>query len=129
MRRIRQSHRRGSTESTSHALRHPARPLRLRISEDTEGYPFIPGRYGTIEWFNGRSLAVYSDGPRLFTKIWAIPGVRQHQTGDHEMRAIFPAEALEQVALVVRAKRWGSGGRGRVENLGPDPGQTGTSRG
>ena len=74
-----------------------------------------------------RDLAVYSDRPRLFAKIWAIPGVRRHQTGDHEMRAIFPPEALEQVAAVIRAKRWGGSGRGRPRNLVPDAGQTGTS--
>jgi hypothetical protein len=60
---------------------------------------------GQIEWFDGRDLAVYSDRPRLFAKLWAIPGVRRHQTGDHEMRAIFPPEALEQVAGVIQARR------------------------
>ena len=106
-----------------------ARPLRLRRITDTEGYPAIPGRYGRIEWFDERDLAVYSDRPRLFGKIWAIPGVHRHQTGDREMRAIFPPEALEQVATVIRAKRWGGRGRGRPQNLVTDPGQTGTSAG
>jgi hypothetical protein len=105
------------------------RPLRLRVITDPEGYPVIPGRYGGIEWFDGRDLAVYCDRPRLFAKVWAIPGVRRHQTGDSEMRAIFPPEALEQVATVIRAKRWGGSGRGRPGNLVPDPGQPGTSRG
>ena len=80
----------------------------------------------TVEWFDGRDLAVYSHRPRLFAKIWAIPGVRRHQTGDQEMRAIFPPEALEQVAGVIRAKRWGGHGRGRPRNLLVAPGQTGT---
>jgi hypothetical protein len=44
------------------------------------------------------------------------------------MRALFPPEALEQVAGVIRAKRWGGSGRGRPENLVPGAGQTGTSR-
>jgi hypothetical protein len=48
---------------------------------------------------------VYSDHPRRFAKIWAIPGMRRHQTGDQEMRAVFPPEALEQVAEVIRARR------------------------
>jgi transcriptional regulator with XRE-family HTH domain len=94
---------------------------------DPEGFPFIPGRYGVIEWFDGRELAVYSDHPRLFAKIWAIPGVRRNQTGDQEMRAIFPREALEQVAAVIRAKRWGGSGRGRPGNLVAGPGQMRTS--
>ena len=80
-------------------------PLRLHVSTDAEGFPVVPGRYGRIEWFDQRQLAVYSDRPRLFLKLWAIPGVRRHQTGDQEMRAIFPTEALEQVASVIHARR------------------------
>src|SRR5262249_14565662 len=64
-----------------------------------------PGRYGRIEWFDGRNLAVYSEHPRCFAKIWAIPSVRRHQTGDQEMRAVFPPEALERVARVIQARR------------------------
>ena len=31
--------------------------------------------------------------------------MRRYQTGDSEMRAVFPVEALEQVARVIRAHR------------------------
>jgi hypothetical protein len=86
-------------------FRRLAAPYRFRVTKDTEGFPMIPGRYGSIEWFDGADLAVYSDRPRLFAKIWAVPRVRRHQTGDQEMRAIFPPEALEQVAGVIRARR------------------------
>jgi hypothetical protein len=113
--------------NVSARLRNLARPLRLRVTSDAEGYPAIPARYGRLEWFDGHDLAVYCDRPRLFAKLWAIPGVRRHQTGDQEMRAIFPPEALKQVAAVIRAKRWGGSGRGRPRNLVPDAGQTGTS--
>ncbi len=51
------------------------------------------------------ALAVYTDRARLFSKIWSIPGVRRYQTGDSEMRAVLPVEALEQVARVIRAHR------------------------
>ena len=91
--------------NASTQLRDLARPLRLRVITDAEGYPVIPGRYGHLEWFDGHDLAVYCDRPRLFAKIWAIPGVRRHQTGDQEMRAILPPEALEQVAGLIRARR------------------------
>ena len=60
---------------------------------------------GQIEWFDGRDLAVYTNRPRLFAKVWSVPGVRRHQTGDSEMRAVFPPEALQQVATVIRARR------------------------
>jgi hypothetical protein len=109
-------------------LRALARPHQFRVRLDAEGYPVIPGRYGQIEWFDGTDLAVYSDRPRLFARIWAIPGVRRHQTGDSEMRAVFPQEALAQVAAVIRAKRWGGSGRGRPENFVSAAGQTTTSR-
>src|SRR5262245_10951102 len=76
-----------------------------RVTADSEGFPMIPGRYGQIEWTGGPELAVYSRRPRLFQKLWAIPGVTRHQTGDDEMRAVFPPEALEQVAQVIKARR------------------------
>jgi hypothetical protein len=95
---------------------------RFLVQADAEGWPVIPGRYGQIEWYcHGHdcaarfrgfcpvprqfALAVYTDRPRLFEKLWVIPGVQRHQTGDHEMRAVFPPEALEQVAGVIKARR------------------------
>ena len=86
-------------------LRALAKSYRFRIEADVEGFPIIPGRYGQIERFDGHDLAVYTDRPRLFSKVWSIPGVRRHQTGDVEMRAVFPPEALQQVAAVIRARQ------------------------
>src|SRR5438093_4501990 len=94
-----------------------ASPHRFRVVADREGFPIIPGRYGQIEWYcdgvncsscalpGQLALAVYTDRPRLFQKIWAIPGVKRHQTGDREMRAVFPPQALVQVAHVIKARR------------------------
>ncbi len=87
------------------SLRALARACRFRVLADAEGFPIIPGRLGQIEWHDGIDLAVYTDRPRLFAKLWAIPGVQRHQTGDREMRALFPPEALEQVAGAIRARR------------------------
>jgi hypothetical protein len=100
-----------------------------------EGFPIISGRYGRIA---GRellvvsaalqvALAVYSVRPRLFQKLRAI-GVSRHQSGDAEMRVVFAVELLEQVATVIRAKRWGAAGLGRPENFAFSPGQLATSR-
>lgn len=86
-------------------LRVLAQPHRLRVEPDAEGFPVIPGRYGQIEWFDENDLAVYTDRPRQFARLWAIPGVRRHQTGDTEMRAVFPPEALLKVARVIKARR------------------------
>lgn len=121
-------------------LRALARPHRFRVVADPEGFPIIPGRSGCIErhcdgvdcWscpLPGQfALAVYSYRRRLFEKLWAIPGVTRHQTGDREMRAVFPLEALDQVGAVIRAKRWGGTGRGRPQNFLAKPGQLATSR-
>lgn len=98
-------------------LRALTKSYRFRIEAGAEGFPIIPGQYGQIEWFcdgvdchscplpRQFALAVYSDRSRLFQKLWAIPGVTCHQTGDQEMRAVFPPEALEQVARVIKARR------------------------
>ena len=104
-------------QTTAQQLRTLAEPYRFRIQADAEGFPIIPGRYGQIEWYcdgvnchacplpGQFALAVYTERPRLFSKIWSIPGVRRYQTGDSEMRAVLPVEALEQVARVIRAHR------------------------
>jgi hypothetical protein len=86
-------------------LRALVKPHRFRVHLDVEGFPLIPGRYGQIEWFDGQDLAVYTDRPRLFARLWAISGVRRHQTGDTEMRAVFPPEVLERVAGVIKVRR------------------------
>jgi hypothetical protein len=85
-------------------------PGRFKVERDREGWPIIPGRLGRIEWHDpeGRELAVYTDRPRLFDRLLAIPGVRRHQTGDQELRALFPAAVLQQVARLIKARRRGS---------------------
>ena len=97
-------------------LRALAEPYRFRVQLDAEGFPVIPGRYGQIEWYcdgvncwscalpGQVALAVYTDRLRLFEKLWAIPGVKRHQTGDTEIRAVFPPEAMEEVAWVIKAR-------------------------
>ena len=67
--------------------------------------PGHSSRYGRLEWHDGARLAVYSDRPRLFARLWAAPGVRRWQVGDQEMRALFPVEALIPVAQVIQARR------------------------
>jgi len=106
---------------------------RLRVRPNAEGWPIIPGRLGQIEWYcNGQdchscplprelALAVYTDRPRLFPKLWAIPGVRRWQTGDREMRAVFPPEAFEQVASVIRARRRRIQSPAQTQNLAKGP--------
>ena len=91
--------------ATLQQFRELAGPLHLRVTTDAEGFPLCPGRYGRIEWFDGRDLAVYCDRPRLFAKIWAVPGVRRWQVGDQEARGLFPVEVLPVVARLIRARK------------------------
>jgi hypothetical protein len=82
-----------------------AGPLRLRVVRDVESFPVIPGRCGQIEWTGGQEFAVYCDRPRLFRRLWAIPDVRRHQTGDREMRSLFLPKVIEPVAAVIKARK------------------------
>ncbi|OLC74584.1 MAG: hypothetical protein AUH78_10920 [Gemmatimonadetes bacterium 13_1_40CM_4_69_8] len=74
------------------------------------------------------ALAVYTERPRLFSKIWSIPGVRRYQTGDSEMRAVFPIEALPAVARVIRAHRKPGIGAEVAKKIGSITAFGGTSR-
>ena len=95
----------GDPKAARAQLRVLAQSYPFRLIQDAEGWPIIPGRLGQIDYHDGTLLAVYTDRPRLFTRLWAIPGVRRWQTGDSEMRALFPPEAILTVARVIRARR------------------------
>src|SRR5262245_42129175 len=86
-------------------IRRLARAHGFRVDRDQEGYGFIPAAFGRIEHHDGIEIAVWSDYPRLFGKLRAIPNVRPHQVGDEEMRGLFPVELLDQVAALIRARR------------------------
>jgi len=89
---------------------------RYRVLADIEGWPVIPGKYGAIEWYcdgvNCHScplpgkftLAVDTDRRLMRSKILAVTGVRVHQRGDDELRAVFEPEALPAVARAIRAR-------------------------
>jgi len=106
-----------------------AKPYRFRVQLDVEGFPLIPGRYGQIEWFDSEDLAVYTNRPRLFARLWAIPGVRRHQTGNTEMRAVFPPQALEQVAGLIKSRRRRALSPEEARRLGADTAYSSTSGG
>ena len=78
---------------------------RCRVQLDAEGWPMIPGRLGQIEYHDHAHLAVFINRRRLHARILAIPGVQRHQTGDEELRALFPPNSLPQVAKTTKARR------------------------
>jgi hypothetical protein len=98
-------------------LRRQAEPFLFRVVRDAERWPIIPGLQGSIEWYcdgypchscplpGEPALAVFTDRARLHAKLTAIPGLVRWQVGDQEFRGVFPVEALEQVAGVIRARR------------------------
>jgi hypothetical protein len=87
------------------SIRTLAAPLRLRVVADSEGFPLIPGRFGQIEYHDGVTLAVFTPRRRLHAKLSAIPGLVRWQVGESEFRGLFPPEALDQIAGIIRAKR------------------------
>jgi hypothetical protein len=88
-----------------------------RIELDAEGWPMIPGRLGRIEYYDGTWLAVFADRRRLHSRILAIPGVQRHQTGDEELRALFPPDSLSEVAKTIKARRKRMPSPAILENL------------
>jgi hypothetical protein len=60
---------------------------------------------GQIESHDAQALAVYTTRPRVFARLWAVPGVRRWQTGAGEMRALFPPERFAEVATGIGARR------------------------
>jgi hypothetical protein len=80
-------------------------PGRYRVLADVEGWPIIPGRYGRVEWDHPDTLTVFSNRPRLFAKLLAVPGVRRYQTGDEEARMLVVLDAVPQVAAIIKARR------------------------
>ena len=75
VKKIQEFHHHAETTANRARSTRLAKPLRYRLLTDPDGFPLIPGRYGRVEWSNERDLAVYCDRPRLFSQIWAIPGV------------------------------------------------------
>jgi hypothetical protein len=96
-----------------------ARPLRLRVSADPEGYPVILGRYGQIEWFHddGKYLAAYTTGRLARGRLLALPAVIPHQIGDEELRVLFLVDLLPEVASLLKSRRRRSGHSAGARNL------------
>ena len=82
-----------------------AQSHRYRVVRDPDGWPIIPGKLGRLEWHDEATLAVYSDRPRLFARLWTVPGVRRWQVGDQEVRGLLSQEALPAVARLIQARR------------------------
>jgi hypothetical protein len=96
-----------------------ARPLRLRVTADLEGYPVIMGRYGQIEWFHeeGKYLAAYTTRRLTRGKLLALPAVVSHQIGDEELRVLFLVDLLPEVAGLLKARRRRPGHPAAARNL------------
>jgi hypothetical protein len=103
------------------------RPFRYRVVPDAEGLPVVLGRLGQIEPHDAQSLAVHTMRPRVFAKLWAVPGVRRWQTGAFEMRALFPPERLVEVATEIGARRKRRLDPEDARNLGARTAYRGTS--
>lgn len=76
----------------------------LRVTRDPEGWPMVPARHGRIEWFETGVLAVFTDRPRIASRLRTV-GVRAHQAGDQEFRGLFAPSGVAAVAALIRCRR------------------------
>jgi hypothetical protein len=93
-----------------------------RVELDAEGWPTVPGRLGRVEYHDDTDLAVFTNRRRLHVRILAIPAIKRHQTGDEELRAVFPPQALPQVAKTINARRKRAVSAASLRNLSPSAG-------
>lgn len=97
----------GEQREAHRQLQALAEGQRLRIVSDAEGWPMIRGKYGIIFGVgpDGPALAVYSNHPRLFNRLLAIPGVQRRQIGDREIQPLVEPQALHRVASLIKARK------------------------
>src|SRR5262249_22938952 len=86
-------------------LRSLAEQGHYRVIPDVKGYPLIPGRRGAVEFYTSTGLAIYSDRPRAFSRLEALPGITRWQVGSTERRWLAPVEALPSLAPVLGLRR------------------------
>jgi hypothetical protein len=84
---------------------HPRDRTRIGGQSDVAGCAVITGRYSQLEGHDGRDLVDRAARPWLFGMLGALRGMRRHQAGDTEVRALIPTEALERVAWTAKAPR------------------------
>jgi hypothetical protein len=88
---------------------------RWRIRRDDEGYAYIPGKYGRIEYYGAdgdgvRRLRVYTHSMRVERALERMGGLRVQQRGDHEARLSWnprteaDAGALMAVCASIKAR-------------------------
>ena len=85
----------------------PLVPSRYKVLKDSEGFPYIPGQYGQVEWYDKTMLAAYTDHRLKIKQLLTVPGIVYKVRGDYETRIVFIPSSLPQVArvLVLRYKR------------------------
>jgi hypothetical protein len=93
-----------------------------RVELDAEGWPMVPGRLSRIEYHDDTDVAVFTNRRRLHARLLAIPSIQPHQTGDEELRAVFPSQALPQVAKTINARRKRAVSAASLRNLNTSAG-------
>jgi hypothetical protein len=85
---------------------------RARIKLDAEGWPFVPGQLGRLEWrgpdpAGARRVYAFTDRARMIAKLCAVPGVHRWQIGETEAAVWIDAEdqaTLQAVAQVLHTR-------------------------
>lgn len=75
------------------------------VQEDRLWYYRIAGKYGHVYVNSKTELGVYTDGRQRIGMMKQIAGLRIHQVGDREASFVFPPELLDEVAVVLKARK------------------------
>ncbi len=88
------------------------------VKIDRWGEPYIPGKKGMVTPFanDGQVLCMYTDKPKILSKMIQLPFVTRHQIADQEGYVKFHIRDIGQVEtfLGLRKRR-----RGNIKNLIP----------
>jgi hypothetical protein len=82
-----------------------AAKLPASTREDRAWGTIIKCKFGHIYPFSATELAATTDRPNVGAALRRLPFARSHQRGDRESTVVFPAEHLEKVAQLMRARK------------------------
>jgi hypothetical protein len=79
----------------------------VRIRKDDEGWPEAVGRYGRLEWRGVEQdgqprIYIFTDRPRMISKIRPVAGVHQWQLGDDEAAFWIRSDDVDAIRAVAR---------------------------
>jgi hypothetical protein len=65
----------------------------------------IPCKLGHVYVHGPATLGAWTGRRMVVSRLAAVPGVRVRQRGDSEITVVFPADRLDEVAAILKARR------------------------